>query len=60
MTEREVLCNLIRRIGALTYGKERWFKVNGCWYDKEVGDYIQNETLLERVTKSILEEIDDD
>lgn len=59
MTEREVMVDLVRFVGVLTYGKERWFKQNGCWYDRMFGDYIQNEVLLERITEAINDEIED-
>ena len=57
MTEREVMADLVRFVGVITYGKERWFKQNGCWYDRLFGDYIQNETLLERIRKAIEDEV---
>lgn len=56
MTEREVMAELVRFVGVLTYGKERWFKQNGCWYDRLCGDCIQNEVLLERITEAINDE----
>ena len=49
MNEQEVLERIIRYIGSVTYGKERWFKYNGSWYDRKYCDYIQNEKLLERI-----------
>ena len=49
MNEREVLERIVRYIGSVTYGKERWFKQNGSWYDRKHCDYIQNEKLLERI-----------
>lgn len=57
MTEREVMAELVRFVGVITYGKERWFKQNGCWYDRLFGDYIQNEILLERIRKAIEDEV---
>jgi len=57
MTEREVMDELVRLVGVITYGKERWFKQNGCWYDRLFGDYIQNEVLLERIRKAIEDEV---
>lgn len=57
MTEREVLEALVKYIGVLTYGKERWIKQNGCWYDRKYGEHIQNENLLYRVIASIAEEV---
>ena len=59
MTEREVMAELVRFVGVLTYGKERWFKQNGCWYDRMFGDCIQNEVFLERITEAINDEIAD-
>ncbi len=53
MTEREVLLEIVCKIGVLTYGKERWFRQNGCWYDRMIGDYIPNETLSERVCNEL-------
>ena len=41
---------LIRTIGYLTYGKERWFYQNkGIWYDRKDGDYINMQLLYERI-----------
>ena len=57
MTEREVMADLVRFVGVLTYGKERWFKQNGCWRDRLYGDHIQNEVLLERIVKAIEDEV---
>ena len=57
MTEREVMAELVRFVGVLTYGKERWCKQNGCWYDRLYGDHIQNEVLLERIGKAIKDEV---
>lgn len=57
MTEREAFADIVRFIGTLTYGKERWFKNNGCWYDRKKCDYIQNETLVERIIETLNEEI---
>lgn len=58
MTEREALADIVMIIGSLTYGKERWFKDNGCWYDRSKGDYIQNEELVQRISEALNEEID--
>ena len=58
MTEREALSDIVKVIGTLTYGKERWFENNGCWYDRKECDYIQNETLVERIGEALREEID--
>lgn len=60
MTEREVLQELVRFIGTMTYGKERWFKQNGCWYDRMYGDYVQNEGLLDRMCLEIRSEFGED
>ena len=57
MTEREVMDELVRFVGVITYGKERWFKQSGCWYDRAFGDHIQNEVLLERIVKAIEDEV---
>lgn len=58
MTEREALADIVMIIGSLTYGKERWFKNNGCWYDRSKGDYIPNEELVKRIIEILKEEID--
>lgn len=58
MTEREALSDIVKVIGTLTYGKERWFENNGCWYDRKECDCIQNETLVERISEALREEID--
>ena len=58
MTEREAFADIVKIIGSLTYGKERWFKNNGCWYDRSKCDYIQNEELVKRISEILNEEID--
>lgn len=58
MTEGEALADIVMIIGSLTYGKERWFKNNGSWYDRSKGDYIQNEELVKRISETLREEID--
>ena len=57
MTEREAFADIVMIIGSLTYGKERWFKNNGGWYDRKEGDYIQNEELVKRISEVLKEEI---
>lgn len=47
--------SLVRSIGSITYGKERWFyQGNNVWYDREDGEYIDTFTLQRRVTHEIL------
>lgn len=47
--------SLIRSIGSITYGKERWFyQDNNVWYDREDGKYIDTFALQKRVTHEIL------
>ena len=58
MSESEALADIVMIIGSLTYGKERWFKNNDCWYDRSEGDYIQNEELVQRISETLKEEID--
>lgn len=59
MTECEALEDIVCKVGVLTYGKERWFRQNGCWYDRMNCDYIQNEMLVERVCTELEEEYAD-
>ena len=55
MTEHEALKCIVATIGKLTYGEERWKKINGCWYDRKNRDYVQNEQLVERVGNEVKE-----
>ena len=42
--------SLVRTIGSVTYGKERWFHVGkGIWHDRKEGDWIDLLTLEERI-----------
>ena len=51
--------SLVRTIGSVTYGKERWFHVgNGLWLDRKEDDWIDFLTLEERVMSEI-EDVDD-
>lgn len=49
--------SLIRFIGSVTYGKERWFyKGNGIWYDREENEYINMDKLAEEIIYAFKEE----
>ena len=50
MNWQEEFESLIRTIGSITYGKERWFyQNNGIWYDRKDGNYIDMQLLHERI-----------
>lgn len=51
MTKAEAFESIIRTIGVMDYGKERWFASNGGWYDRYDGRWIDNEELESRVQK---------
>lgn len=57
MNEHDVLQELVRFIGVRTYGKERWFKQNGSWYDRFLGKYVPNEELLNIICGELEDEI---
>lgn len=57
MNWQEEFESLIRTIGSITYGKERWFyQNNGIWYDRKYGDYIGMQLLHIRIYESLGEE----
>ena len=50
------LTRLITAVGVSDIGKERWFEQkNGRWYDRREGDYIDFNTMIERVESTIIE-----
>ena len=57
MNWQEEFESLIRTIGSITYGKERWFyQDNGIWYDRKDGDYIDMQLLNDRIYELLGEE----
>ena len=53
--------SLVRSLGTVTYGKERWFNQgDGTWYDREEDDYINLYDLERRVCKAVSQEIGDE
>ena len=51
--------SLVRSIGSLTYGKERWFyESNGIWYDRKYGENISTLELHNRIIEEIGEAYD--
>ena len=47
---KEQFINLVRLIGVITYGKERWLlQDNDYWYDRETGTYIDTNELQDRI-----------
>ena len=53
MTKAEAFESIIRTIGVMDYGKERWFASNGGWYDRYDGRWIDNDELESRVQKAL-------
>lgn len=54
MTEIEALERIVTFLGSVTYGKERFFRQeNGIWYDRDKGDYITLEQIVERAEEII-------
>ena len=48
--------SLVRTIGSITYGKERWFyQDNDIWYDRKDGAYINTDQVHTRISKVIQE-----
>ena len=46
--------SLVRSIGSITYGKERWFRQSeDLWYDRLDGAYIDTDTLHKRIYEEI-------
>lgn len=59
----EMLCDFIREIGAITYGKERFFHEEigvhcGLWYDRKSCEWITTQTAIEECLKAV-RELDD-
>ena len=59
----ETLYDFIREIGAITYGKERFFHEEigvhcGLWYDRKSGEWITTHTAIEECLKAV-RELDD-
>lgn len=58
---KEEYMSLIRSIGSITYGKERWFfqenekGLEDMWYDRHFGDYVDIDKLHKRVYETIKE-----
>ena len=59
MTHTEALQDILKAIGSLIYGKERWFPHNGVWYDRIDGSYISTGEMAMRVCTALYEELSD-
>lgn len=53
MTDRELLKELVRFIGALTMGEERWVANGDEWFDRVEHDFIRNEELARRLHEAL-------
>lgn len=56
MNWKEEFESLVRTIGSITYGKERWFLEDdslGIWYDREECDYIDIWELHDRIAREV-------
>lgn len=52
----DALRDMIKQIGSITYGKERFFELErGIWYDRKYGDYISIEQVIERIVEAVKE-----
>ena len=56
----ETLYDFIREIGAITYGKERFFHEEiglhcGLWYDRKSCEWITTQTAIEECLKAVRE-----
>lgn len=52
--------NMVRYIGTITYGKERWFKETEKsgrvkWYDRRSGDYLTTDQLQNEIYETVKE-----
>ena len=52
--------NIVRYIGSITYGKERWFKETEKsgrvkWYDRRSGDYLTIDQLQNEIYETVKE-----
>ena len=56
MTKDDALIDIVRYIGVLDLGKERWFEQDdGRWYDRFTGGYITLEQLVDAVEIAVSE-----
>ena len=54
MNWKEEFESLVRTIGSITYGKERWFlQDDGTWYDRKDGTYISIDELHKRIYEEV-------
>lgn len=54
MNWQEEFESLVRSIGSITYGKERWFyQDDGLWYDREDGKRITTDELHRRIYEEV-------
>lgn len=54
MNWKEEFESLVRTIGSITYGKERWFlQDDGTWYDRQECDYIDISELHYRIAYEV-------
>lgn len=54
MNWKEEFESLVRTIGSITYGKERWFlQDDGKWYDRKECDYIDISELQYRIAYEV-------
>lgn len=50
----ELFHALVRAIGTITYGKERWFDNNdGTWYDRNECDNVPLGTVVDRLIREV-------
>lgn len=53
-TIEEAFYDLVRRIGNIAYGKERWFEEDDDrWYDRETGKHISTGMLVELIIDEV-------
>lgn len=51
---KEEFISLVRSIGSVTFGKERWFlQDNGLWYDRQDCKEITIDELHKRIYKEV-------
>lgn len=64
MKNKKALDKIVRCIGVLTFGKERWsrsysFDDDAIWHDRGTGHFLTTKEMVENVCEALKESIED-
>lgn len=62
MKDKKALEDIVRCIGSLTFGKERWcrsYSFKDIWYDRMSGDYLTTKEMVQSVCEALKESVED-